>query len=521
MHSRSMYSQSKCPSFTKTTDLIISHLLLVQSQSRLIQKSFIDKLSKIHESLHSKSFSILKELNSFSTEIDSLISSIRKGNFDVTEGSLARCMSLPLDQASMQVQRWNLIVEEMNIDGIMREIWKLQGFTNNLMKLYMDDEFDIQPKQMPIQERKSNSFFELQKSFVTKDSNYETQNDQNKKSQVIKSNGMIYCNNNHLLRYDNLTHFTYWNTKKNFIITCGVCNEKISEGTWNCSDCCFDVCKKCANRANIQTPSLECSLNHNLEWKCDYPNQLVRNFTCNDCKLVVSNIPRWNCKACNYNICMYCGVKARFNPPISGPKCTKAHDLVSKYIIYDENNIKMCKNCNSVVVDDSYHCEPCNIYLCVECSHGARYPLAAHPIAACNNGHITIWNTSRYKCSYCGIISEDGFFCFLCRYKICILCCDYLTHEAVSLVLEKYLDVQLYWNPRCNNLKFKKKCIFCKDEMRDNGFFSTKNENSQVCLICFQNPGRQDKSQQPKKKSVLTKLGLFLLKSLNEKDEKN
>ena len=589
MHSRSNYSQSKYSSVSqnRTIDFIISHLLIVQSQSNQIKKSFIDKLSKIHEYLASKSHSILKNFNSFTIEIDSLITSIRKGSFDVSEGSLAHCMSLPLDQASIQVQKWNLIVEEMNIEGIMAEIMKLQGFTNNLMKLYQDDEPEINFEQIRNEVRERNVVNDLQKYPMIKESiygiqndldknpqiiksNYEKQNDISKNSQVIKSNygiqnetnkkyetiksnfesqndlskdsqmikhnyqthnvisknsqliksnGKIYCNKNHPLKFDNLAHFQYWNTKKNFIITCGTCKEKVSEGTWNCSDCSFDVCKNCAIRANIQTPTLECSLNHNLEWKCDYSGLFIKNFTCNDCKQVISNIPRWNCMTCNFNICMLCGFKKEFNPPVSGPKCTKAHDLVSKYIGYDENDIKMCSNCNSLAIEEIYYCILCDIILCIECSNGARYPLAAHPIAACNNGHITIWNTSRYKCSYCNLISDEGFFCFLCKYKICLECCNFLTHEALNLVLEKYLDAQLYWNPRCNNLKFKKKCGNCKDELKDNGFFSTINENSQICLTCFKNPGKS--SQQPKKKSAFHKLGLLLLKSLNEKNEKN
>ena len=96
-----------------------------------------------------------------------MITSIRKGSFDVSEGSLAHCMSLPLDQASIQVQKWNLIVEEMNIEGIMAEIMKLQGFTNNLMKLYQDDEPEINFEQIRNEVRERNVVNDLQKYQVS------------------------------------------------------------------------------------------------------------------------------------------------------------------------------------------------------------------------------------------------------------------------------------------------------------------------------------------------------------------
>ena len=431
-----------------SSEVILNYLLSIRSASAAYYKDFIESISKIHECIRIKSQNIIKEFLAFNFEIDTLIGNIKNGRYNISEGCLAECLKMPVQQALEKTKSWKLISNELNIEPLIKAVSEIRCLNNNLHLLYFQERSEETKKVADPVSRNSVKTNENAKNIENKPLRLPSPSPAPVSARP--PNNKLYCRKNHQLVFDNLVLFKYWNKKKSLFITCELCNKKVTEATWNCQQCDSDVCCSCAKQLNQITPSLECRSGHKLVWQCDYDISVIKDFKCDSCNLKKSSISRWNCKQCNYSKCIYCARKSGFEPVLSMPRCSNKHILNQSHIIFNENNIKNCDKCDNTIVGDAFVCAPCDELYCVDCKVYLSSPLAAHPIAACGDGHLLIRHHQEYPCSYCKNSESIGYACIQCSYKICYKCCNYLIEIITKPIRKSIEGSELIWRPRCN-----------------------------------------------------------------------
>ena len=474
-----------------SSEVILNYLLLIKSESDAYRRDFYESIFKIHESLRIKSQNILKEFLAFSSEIDLLINNIKNENYNISEGCLAKCLKMSVPQAIEKTKSWKLISNDLNIEPLLKAVSELKCLNNNLHSLYFEDTpEEAKPVAKPASRNPGKSNEPASKPDIRRLT-------APLPAPPRPANNKLYCRNNHQLVFDNLIFYKYWINKKSLIITCDSCNEKVTDATWNCQQCNFDVCCSCAKNHNQQVPTLKCLSGHSLVWRCDFDVSEEKNFKCNGCNSKKPSFSRWNCKQCNYNKCIECGKKCGYEPALSVPKCSNNHILNQDQIIFNEANIKFCNRCGIPIIGEALVCTSCNEQYCAECTKDISFPLAAHPIAACGEGHILIKHIQTYTCSYCKSSGNFGFACVPCNYKICLKCCNFLIEIITKPIKKSINGSPLEWNPRCNelNLMMNLRCTMCGEGFGKNGFFRSSAGNKCVCLMCFIDPERMKRNQ--------------------------
>jgi hypothetical protein len=513
-HSSHHQSSSNLIRPSTSAEVVISYLLSLKSQAKDLRATVLDSLIKIHEALQKKSLKWLKELDTFSSEIDSLVENLKTHNFNLSEGILAKTLKMSVDQALKETNKWMLIKNELNVENLIKSISDSKGISFNLSLLYEDEKVTTRVYSEESMNKSSSNLLSsnqpqpfARKSVPARPGT----------SREIPMPLIPHCEMNHELTFNNTTHFNYWDQKKCYMITCNLCNKKVTEATWNCLQCNYDICRSCARTRNYKTPVLECNQKHELTWRCDYIGLQSNNFKCSSCKEQISQQARWNCKSCDFNKCLTCGIRAGFKPLLSKPQCLKYHDLTIVEIIFQEKNVKYCKLCNHPVVGKSLNCSQCLNLFCLDCSPRLREATAGHPIVACYKGHVALWRSLNSPCAYCDQVSNFGFFCILCNFKICLNCCNFLI-EVISKPISKALNGKaLTWQPKCNEFPLNKKqvfCVMCREDIKMNGYFKSDEVNSQVCLLCFRDPDRSKRINIPNSSNDIMNL-LILNQLLN------
>jgi len=116
------------------------------------------------------------------------------------------------------------------------------------------------------------------------------------------------CPKKHELTISNVNN----NPGNEFI--CVVCSNKSKFVHWTCASCNYNVCKSCRPinedmiHENKQEISIAvCNNQHQLTWIADVSGTYGVAYMCKKCGILYdSNVPRWICAQCNYNICKNC-----------------------------------------------------------------------------------------------------------------------------------------------------------------------------------------------------------------------
>ena len=193
---------------------------------------------------------------------------------------------------------------------------------------------------------------------------------------------------------------------------CTIClNDKSCEKGYKCSLCPLIICDQCASM--IRT-------NHFSNDKHKHPMCLLNedNCKCNVCKknLISEKNFYFNCKKCNYNICLKC-----YYPQRNEEKEEEEESLHEHPLEYVSNlKISNCKSCKKEL-SPGYKCCSCDFGLCKKCYNNfnfykKRKGLHEHP--------LFLTDRKNWKCKICESKFKEklSFYCKKCSFDICIEC---------------------------------------------------------------------------------------------------
>lgn len=179
------------------------------------------------------------------------------------------------------------------------------------------------------------------------------------------------CSENHILEF--LETDTRLGT-----YDCSLCSKMGSarDGRWGCAKCDISICSVCKPDGPIRrrftmvkTMTIVCDRGHILMFGCRPPTSPI---TCKKCeRRIVSDIWRWYCKACDFNICNAC------RPEPQGRRdllCSRYHKLVYSNSVQGKVTYGRCHRCHKVLKlsDGRYCCYGCEYECCNGCAELAK-----------------------------------------------------------------------------------------------------------------------------------------------------
>ena len=191
--------------------------------------------------------------------------------------------------------------------------------------------------------------------------------------------------------------------------TCIICNKsQTCEQGNKCKECSLIICDMCS-----------ISIRGELQSHFKHEHSLCitkgKNIQCNVCKKETKYMAFYfNCKQCNYNICLYC-----YNPyrkKEDNALLLHEHPLIK----FNETNLIKCQMCESEI-KSGYKCSNCQIFLCYECtnniySHKKKQEFHEHP--------LFLNFRDQWSCAFCNSSFKNtlSFYCKKCNLDYCVDC---------------------------------------------------------------------------------------------------
>ena len=191
--------------------------------------------------------------------------------------------------------------------------------------------------------------------------------------------------------------------------TCIICNKsQTCEQGNKCKECPLIICDMCS-----------ISIRGELQSHFKHEHSLCitkgKNIQCNVCKKETKYMAFYfNCKQCNYNICLYC-----YNPyrkKEDNALLLHEHPLIK----FNETNLIKCQMCESEI-KSGYKCSNCQIFLCYECtnniySHKKKQEFHEHP--------LFLNFREQWSCTFCNSSFKNtlSFYCKKCNLDYCVDC---------------------------------------------------------------------------------------------------
>lgn len=202
------------------------------------------------------------------------------------------------------------------------------------------------------------------------------------------------------------------------------------------------VLKKSKNGYSIVKPPIKlmCGLDkcencHKLNWRTEDQNEKYRCEMCR--KEKNADDGRWNCKECNFDICIECRPKYLFTESDSEDKkvrCLFGHDVKIEKDS-DMPRVYVCTMCGRAHFSNEPHwaCKQCGYDICFAClTPPENFGNVADPeeITLCPRNHELIFSDQMtpdgsYNCAFCGRIGEPlkgRWYCIECNLNICPCC---------------------------------------------------------------------------------------------------
>ena len=178
-----------------------------------------------------------------------------------------------------------------------------------------------------------------------------------------------------------------------------------------CSLCPLIICDQCASMIGT---------NHFSNDKHRHPMCLLNedNCKCNVCKkdLISEKNFYFNCKKCNYNICLKC-----YNPQRKEEKDEEEESLHEHPLEYVSNlKISYCKSCKKEL-SPGYKCSTCDFGLCEKCFNNFNYYKKRKGL---HQHQLFLTDRNNWKCKICETKFKEklSFYCEKCSFDICIEC---------------------------------------------------------------------------------------------------
>ena len=194
---------------------------------------------------------------------------------------------------------------------------------------------------------------------------------------------------------------------------CTIClDNKSCEKGYKCSLCPLIICDQCASLVRT---------NHFSNEKHRHPMCLLNedNCKCNICKkdLISEKNFYFNCKKCNYNVCLKC-----YYPQRKEEKDEEEEESLHEHPLEYVSNLKIsyCKSCKKEL-SPGYKCHNCDFGLCKKCYNNFNYykkrkGLHEHP--------LFLTDRNNWKCKICESKFKEklSFYCSKCSFDVCIEC---------------------------------------------------------------------------------------------------
>ena len=229
----------------------------------------------------------------------------------------------------------------------------------------------------------------------------------------------VKCDRGHILTWDHNIVFKIFERSDKIILKCDKCSVEFSRPCWHCSKCNYFLCESCGIKAGANPTKITCRKEHDLIFSpdiCFYNDSKGNgyNFTCKNCNKIKRE-PAWECRACEYGICMVCA-NEKFGFP---SKLDQSQELSN-----NSYTKLLCKYCKTEINGMLYACSPCSYYICSECYDYLSSPQAGHPVLSCQQLHITRWVGKKdFLCNSCLTRkSQEHFNCRICCINFCSEC---------------------------------------------------------------------------------------------------
>lgn len=542
-----------------TSNIIIKTLLKEKQNCQLNIKNLVSSFTSLQKQLDITLKSHLKELISFSKDLDSLIITILQYPEKIVDGNLKRTLGKNSALAKIECEKWKIVNIKGSVENISKSIKDLSLVDIDMSWIYgLEDDFNdlmvskstsfspqipvVKQPQVPVAKQPQVPVAKQPQVPVVKQPQVPVvkqpqipatrppQENMIRQSVPVRSNQVITakmtCPNNHEYKWTPYApHFSFL-TKKSYDLECSLCEREFSKSCWRCQTCNIYACEQCSNAIGIPCPKLVCSNKHELVYRGDvneyYESKGLGNgYACKNCFKRKTD-SHWHCRSCNYDICTECGRTAGFDPFTKPPVCTNNHNLNT--IVIDNltwSSHHICAICKSSATGLVYFCIICSYYQCEYCYILLRNSISYHPSVMCPNSHFLNWAREiSYKCPYCLEQKDDGYWCRQCDSTMCgdcsmILVMIFMENQRKIHGQEKHVLtwIQKPWTIFSMN-EFN--CLICKDEFSNVGMFACKACMVFVCLRCFNDPDRPKKQQIPERISIADLNNLNNLNNLND-----
>ncbi|OMJ92668.1 hypothetical protein SteCoe_4544 [Stentor coeruleus] len=501
-----------------TSKIIIKALIKEKQNCELSIRNIATTFESLQKQLEITLKKHLKELTSFSKDVDNLIITILNHSENIVDGNLKKTLRLSSELAKIECEKWKIVNIKGNVDIITKSIKDLSLVDINLSWIYGSEEnFNDLTTSKSTQ-------FKPQIPIVR-----QPQENIARKSVPVKSNNIIVakmtCPNNHEYKWNPYAPHLSFSTKGNYDLECTVCERKFSKSCWRCQICNIYACEQCSNAIGIPCPKLVCLNKHELVYRSDvnsyYESKGLGNgYSCKNCNKRKTD-SHWHCRSCNYDICTECGRTAGFAPVSKPPICSNNHNLST--IVIDiltwSSSQHICTICKSSAAGLVYYCQKCSYFQCEDCYILLRNPIAYHPSVMCRNSHYLNWsNEISYKCPYCFDEKNEGFMCKQCDFPMC--------GECSMILIEIFMEGKIkYHGEEKHILKWAQKpwtiismnefqCLLCENLFSNVGMFACKLCKLFICLRCFDDPNKLKKKQIPERLNIQDLNRLIILDNL-------
>ncbi|OMJ88322.1 hypothetical protein SteCoe_9732 [Stentor coeruleus] len=303
----------------------------------------------------------------------------------------------------------------------------------------------------------------------------------------------LFCKGNHRLVWSYTVLLEYFISRGVRKIQCSFCGKEFARPCWHCSECAVDVCEECGNKKGIKSPKLMCDNNHELSWNCTvtakYPNH--KGWVCNWCTDTFIT-PSWHCSQCRFNICKKCAGIFNVSPIELKDKCIFNHTL--KQEMHNGQSIckncsinitKLGYSCNIC----NYHiCYNCNNF------HNFEIPQDP-VLSCQNKHLLRWSSLRNFTCNSCARnFKNHSFYCWACDFDLCYECADYI-EDMNRRGFKRYDSnrhaLEIGYLRNSSNTFCALNCKFCNIKLPRNCLvFACLQCNIFMCINCFKNDKR-------------------------------
>ena len=312
------------------------------------------------------------------------------------------------------------------------------------------------------------------------------------------------CDNGHELIWHTDIPFHYMKITETPMIECSRCKIAYSSAGWHCRECLYDLCENCSLEFDKPRQFMKCEEQHELFWSPETVGIYKENspssvgFRCNGCKKALIE-PNWHCDHCSYDICIACGIKNGFKPPLNLLVCDKEHVLKQMDVVQEEADdyVLGCNLCSAVINDRiGFHCGECtevDFDICLKCANKSISNMIPHPLYKCKEGKQlllldnlpAIRQESGEDCKCCSCGKENmnkAFICLDCCQCYCLKCSKKL-YQSISALhkmkCENGHQLSYSYVSKYDSKRFK--CNIC-NELYGSGCFCCNACNFYVCI---------------------------------------